>query len=236
MILEIIDFHTVVLKTNHFIENNALEYIIYASNFQSNVTIKILSNTLEINNITYINSQYRNGAMIYLENPGSILIQKCSFLNNTGFSGTSIYYFENQNKFLMTLNNNNFENNFAAHGAAGIYFNNKFEQINPFKNNTFKNNVMFNVESPPFKFRLNYSNIDFYKKGKISLNLIPGISNLNLIFKIVDYYGNYISYYNESMVKLLIQNKEFSMITDNSIRLEGITLVSILNGNLNLIY
>ena len=185
-----------------------------------------------MNTIKYINSKYKNGAMMYLENPGSILLKDCLFQHNVGFSGTSIYYYENQNNFLIILNNNSFENNFAFNGAAGIYLNNKFEQIDPLKNNSFKNNIGFNLESPPFKIRLNSSNFDLYKTGRNALNLIPGISNLSLNFKIVDYYGHHISYFNGSMAKLQIRNKDFSINTDNSIIIEGVTLVSIFNGYL----
>ena len=130
----------------------------------------------------------------------------------------------------MTLNNNSFANNFATHGAAGIYLNNKFEQLDPFKTNIFKSNVGFNVETSLFKFSLNSSNFYFDKKGRKSLNLIPGFSTLTLNFQIVDYYGQHISYYNGSIVKLQIRNTDFSLHTDNSISLEGITLISIFNG------
>ena len=232
--LDIINSHRIVLKSNNFNENIAFVCIIYVSNLQSNVTIQFLSNILKNNNITYTKSGYKNGAMVYLENPGSMIITNCFFHNNSGFSGTSIYYFEIQTNFNIILNNNTFENNFAEHGAAGIYFSNKFEQIDPLKNNSFKNNVGFDVESPPFKFSLNTSNLYFNKKSRISLNLVPGFSTLSLYFKILDYYGHYISYYNGSMVKMQIRNQDFSINTDNSITITGITLVSIFNGNLKL--
>ena len=172
-----------------------------------------------------------NGAVVYLENPGSIIIMDCVFYHNSGFSGTSIYYMEIQDQSIMSLSNNSFEHNFALHGAAGVFLNNKYDQLNPLQNNTFRNNTGYNMETPPFKINLNNSNIKFFTQKKYSFNLIPGVSTISLTFKIVDYYGNQISYYNGSMVKLQIKNKDFSDYIGDSINIEGIPLASIFNGH-----
>ena len=117
--------YNVVIRDNNFKSNNASEYIIYISNYQCNANIEILSNNFENNTLIYSKSDSLNGAVVYLENPGSIIIMDCVFYHNSGFSGTSIYYMEIQNQFIMSLSNNSFEQNFALHGAAGVFLNNK---------------------------------------------------------------------------------------------------------------
>ena len=172
----------------------------------------------------------KNGAIVFLKNPSAITIKDCLFSKNFGFCGTSIYYMETQENLVLKLSNNLFDNNYAKIGAAGIYLNDKFDQINLLSNNSFINNSGLNFETPPFKINLSSSNFGFSNNAKFRLNLIPGYSSISLYFKILDYYGNHISYYNGSIAEIQIRNHGFSLKNDNSIKVEGITLVSIFNG------
>ena len=165
-----------------------------------------------------------NGAAVYLSNPSLIIIKDCHFFNNSGFGGSSIYYSEIQNDFIIILKNNTFEKNWAKFGSAGIYFKEKYDQLFPYEANHFDSNFGANLESPPFQMQLNNSKLDF-KRNVYQLSLIPG-SNFNLIFSLIDYYGNYISYFNGGSVNREISGSDFSQINAKNIIIDGNSIAS----------
>ena len=95
---------------------------------------------------------------------------------------------------MLDLKNNLFENNFAIYGGAGIYFKNKILKESPDKFNKFIGNKAFYANdfcTFPIKVRFQDDKLfkSWLKKSSYTMTLIPGITQINLNFSIVDYYG-----------------------------------------------
>ena len=94
----------------------------------------------------------------------------------------------------MDLKNNIFENNYAILGGGGIYFKNKILPESPYKYNTFRLNTAFfanDFYTLPLEVRFqddrNFKS--WINKSIYSITIIPGITQINLNFFVVDYYG-----------------------------------------------
>ena len=170
--------------------------------------------------------------------PGIITIENSLFINNSGILGTCIYYSESRTSFIITIQRNVFQNNAAQSGAAAIYLMNNYQNIDVYKTNTMINNKAFyanDISTPPYKLkfitRLKY-NSSKNNNTKFNLTMTPGVSNESLYFEVLDYYGQTIKSLNGSYSLLQMRNrKSFSNIIDSSLRIDGVTSATILNGS-----
>ena len=92
------------------------------------------------------------------------------------------------------MKNNVFTNNSAIYGGAGIYFKDKVLKESPDKFNTFSGNKAFfapNFYTFPRKVYFQDDNHfkSWISKSRYTMTLIPGITQINLNFFVVDYYG-----------------------------------------------
>ena len=94
----------------------------------------------------------------------------------------------------MDLKNNVFDNNYAIYGGGGIYFKNKILKESPYKFNTFtRNNAFFANDFYTFPIRVRFQADKIFKswvnKYSYAITIIPGITQINLSFSVVDYYN-----------------------------------------------
>ena len=94
----------------------------------------------------------------------------------------------------MDLMNNIFENNIAINGGGGIYFKNQILKESPSKFNTFKGNkAFFANDFYTFPIKVIFQNDKNFKswvnKSSYAITIIPGFTEINLNFSIIDYYG-----------------------------------------------
>ena len=94
----------------------------------------------------------------------------------------------------MDLKNNVFHNNSAIYGGAGIYLKDKLLKESPDKFNTFSSNKAFfapNFYTSPRKvyFQDDKHFQSWVSKSKYTMTLIPGITQIDLNFSLVDNYG-----------------------------------------------
>ena len=92
------------------------------------------------------------------------------------------------------MKKNLFQNNSAIYGGAGIYFKDKLLEELPDKFNTFNDNKAYfapNFYTFPRKVYFQDDNHfqSWLSKARYNMTLIPGISQINLNFSLVDYYG-----------------------------------------------
>lgn len=220
-------------KSNYAFKNAPAIYIklnsgiisIFNCNFSLNQVLETENNLLD------------QGSLLYLVDPGDITIQDSNFSENTGILGGCIYYSETNENRLIELNGNIFINNKAKLAGGAIYMEKHYQRIDPFFNNTFRNNLgLFgnDVSSPPFKMIMSYDGkILFQKLTKSYLykNIVPGISSINLNFIIVDYYEQEIISLDQGYSLLYVKDsKNLTRINDSSIKIDGITSASIING------
>lgn len=200
--------------------------------------ISILNCNFSLNKVleTETNSLIK-GSALYLEDPGNLSIRNSTFFENKGILGGCIYYSESNENQTMELTKNAFLNNQAKLAGGAIYMNTHYETINPFFNNTFLNNLALfgnDLSSPPFKMIMSYDGkILFQKltKSYIYKSIVPGISSIALNFKIMDYYQQEMISLDEGYSLLYLKDsKNLSRIYDNSIKIDGITSASIING------
>ena len=91
--------------------------------------------------------------------------------------------------------NNVFYNNHAIYGGGGIYFKNKILKFSPYQlNNTFKENkALFANDFYTFPIKVlfqdNRNFKSWVKNSNYVMNITPGITQINLNFSVVDYYG-----------------------------------------------
>ena len=90
--------------------------------------------------------------------------------------------------------NNVFQYNFASFGGAGIYFKNKILKQSPSQFNTFSHNkALFANDFYTFPIKVRFQDDRNFKswinKSIYSITIIPGITQINLNFFVVDYYG-----------------------------------------------
>ena len=84
------------LLSNNFHLNEAFDdgAVLYFSECSGNSSI--MHSIFRKNSIVLtLSTNLFFGSTNYFENPGNITIFNCSFINNTGVTGTSIYYSEN---------------------------------------------------------------------------------------------------------------------------------------------
>ena len=94
----------------------------------------------------------------------------------------------------MNLMNNVFDNNLAISGGGGIYFKNRILKDSPYKFNSFKQNRAFFAEDfYTFPVRVLFQDDKNFKswknKSTYSIKIVPGMTQINLNFSVVDYYG-----------------------------------------------
>ena len=92
------------------------------------------------------------------------------------------------------MKNNFFHNNSAIYGGAGIYLKNKLLKESPDKFNTFRDNKAYfapNFYTFPRKvyFQDGKHFQSWVSKSRYTITLIPGITQIDLNFSLVDYYG-----------------------------------------------
>ena len=168
--------------------------------------------------------------MIYLSNPGNILINNCVFLSNIAKIGTCIYYEEFYKYHSFQLYNNVFIKNIAIYGGAGLYLENNFYNLMPNKANIFnKNQGIYGNDFTTSPFRIKIIN----PKKIRNLTILPGITEISFVFQILDYYNQYAYVKTTSSIKLLKQkNKIFSEILgkSNEIIIDTQTNIVVING------
>ena len=225
-----------VFEYNYANENGGCFYI---SNENSGGEIIISNNNLISNWIT-LSSSSSLGSIVYLTDPGAITIKNSIFQNNSGISGTCIYYSETRNYYKIQLESNTFKDNKAKYGVAGVYYASNYDNIDPFKNNSFINNLALygnDVGTMPYQIRLinNINNNLLRNKKQYNLNMISGVSTINLIFNVLDYYGQVMKSLSGSYSLLYLKNsKNFSDIYDSSLKIIGVNSATIINGNKNM--
>jgi len=146
------------------------------------------------------------------------------------------------------LTRNIFQNNFAYLGGAGIYFNNKLLLESPIKTNYFnRNKALFAHDFYTFPIRVHFTAnnnfMSWINKSKYSLDLVPGVTNINLQFFVVDYYGQtilslpsrfflskiYYNYCSFSYSVMTLKNLKFADVNGRT-TINGIIFSSIQNG------
>ena len=94
---------------------------------------------------------------------------------------------------MLVLKNNLFDNNTAIYGGGGIYFKNKILKESPYKFNKFlRNKALFASDFYTFPIKVRFQDDKFkswVNKSTYTMTLIPGFTQINLNFSIVDYYG-----------------------------------------------
>ena len=238
----IINF-TIVFEKLTFESNSAIKtgVCFFINNQNSKGKIIIFENEFYKNKIFLDNDQLTSGSVIHLVNPSSIEIKNSIFKNNIGILGTCIYYDETyEDLFVLNLEGNLFESNYAILGGAGLFMETNFYKIKIEENNKFINNYALygnDYSSPPFRMKCmqkNNKNL-FYTQKNQSLNkitIMPGITNINLYFVILDYFGQYVKSLNGEFSTINLKNvKDFSNKLDNSINLMGISSATIINGS-----
>ena len=94
----------------------------------------------------------------------------------------------------MILMNNVFQRNTAINGGGGIYFNDALLNESPYKYNTFhQNEAFFANDFYTFPVRLQFQDENNFKswknKSMYVMTIIPGMSEFNIFFDVIDYYG-----------------------------------------------
>ena len=94
----------------------------------------------------------------------------------------------------MDLRNNVLENNYAVLGGGGIYFKNIILKESPLKFNTFRQNkALFANDFYTFPIKVRFQDDNNFKswvnKSSYAIKIIPGFTQINLNFFVVDYYG-----------------------------------------------
>ena len=115
----------------------------------------------------------------------------------------------------MDLKNNLFDNNTAIYGGGGIYFKNKILRESPYKFNKFmRNTAFFANDFSTFPIKVRFQDDANYKswvnKASYTMKLIPGISQINLNFSVVDYYGQTLKlngYFSDPKIYLIFSFK-----------------------------
>ena len=179
------------------------------------------------------------GSTIYLEDPGLIHIINSLFRENIGIKGTCISFSETNHSFAAIITENEFRKNFALMGAAGIYLVNSFDRIDFFRNYFSDNKAIYGNDyaTSPFRFCLQRKNFNscYQEDGnkQIKIKNVPGITEINLDFLILDYYGQIINSLNDGVSELSLRYfDDFSQSTDKSIKIAGKSRVAITNGYL----
>ena len=90
--------------------------------------------------------------------------------------------------------NNTFENNHAIYGGGGIYFMNKLLKESPYQSNTFSHNkALFANDFYTFPLKVRFQDDKKYKswvsKSSYAITIIPGFTQINLNFSVIDYYN-----------------------------------------------
>ena len=94
----------------------------------------------------------------------------------------------------MNLMNNVFDNNIAISGGGGIYFKNKILNEFPLKYNKFsRNKALFANDFYTFPAKVGFQDDKNFKswlnKTQYAIKIIPGMTQINLNFYVLDYYG-----------------------------------------------
>lgn len=180
------------------------------------------------------------GSTVYLFDPGNINIINSTFKYNQGLMGSCVYYSESRSDFILNLQNNQFLNNIALYGGGAIYFQNKFDLMKFKKENFFfLNSAQYGNDyaTRPIRFQLfnnkrfsEYSN----KKQQYILQIIPGQTEINLNFQLLDYFENHITSINHESAEIQIRNfNNFTQNSSPSNKIDGKTTVAIQNGFFN---
>lgn len=228
-----------------FISNKAFENGAAVCIFNNNSkSLVVIQTNFFIKNTINLNSQ-KFGSTLYLLEPGDIIIENSTFQNNEGFLGASIFYSETRPDFVFYLKKNVFFDNFADLGGAGIYFQNKFDKISPSKNNLYYQNKApygSDYTTRPIRFQLLNSQIlkrTIGSKIKNKIYVVPGKTEINLIFQFLDYYGEKITSINQTSAQIELKKSRNILQNSNFVsKIDGKTNVVVSNGlviNFNLI-
>ena len=90
--------------------------------------------------------------------------------------------------------NNIFENNYAIYGGGGIYFINRILDESPKQHNTFRlNKALFANNYYTFPVKVRFQDEKKFKswlsKSTYAVTIIPGVTQINLNFSVIDYYN-----------------------------------------------
>lgn len=229
---------TIFLSNNYFILNKGFYSgsCIYLLNQLNKTLIQMKSNFFSQNSIQ--ESGEIIGSTIHLINPYNISLENNIFVNNSGRSGGCIYYEEKFTHFIFNLEKNYFVSNLADLGGGGLYLADKYQKISLNKN-VFKDNIADygnDYTTKPFRvgLYLNSTNKLSFDRSKMYIySIVPGISNLNLKFHVLDYFDQKILHLNGTAT-LQLKNPLNSGWTDLSgttfVKIEGLTSASIQQG------
>lgn len=210
---------------------------IFIQNSNNQTFINLILNRF-INNSIHDLSSFMIGSVIHLINPINISIDNNSFISNRGRSGCCLYYEEKYSIFSFLLTNNTFFENIAFFGGGCLYISNYFNKIVLTKNIYKSNQADYGQDytTKPFRVAL-YSNSHkkkFIEKNKLySIAVVPGISEIDLHFHILDYYDQKIAHLNGTTYLKLKKLADFTDIDlkTNQITLEGLMAASIFKGS-----
>lgn len=177
-----------------------------------------------------------SGSLIYLNNPGMIIIQFSNFTSNRGILGGCIYFNEISNQSILLMISNNFTNNSAFLSGGVIFLNTKIDQIN-WTSNYYLNNHAVNygniVATNPFRAKLkNKKTLQIKNKSLFKLLIVPGSFIENLEFDILDFFGEKMKNYKSGSASITLKhNTIWAKEIDSSLKIDGKVVVSISNGN-----
>ncbi len=134
-------------------------------------------------------------------------IQKAQVLIVKKYFSSNFYLFS-VNAYLI-LNENSFENNIAFYEGGGIFIKNNFQNfiLNKTSNKFHSNIAAFGNDyaSTPNKLRLKQKSYTF-RTSLFNISVIPGITNVNLNFEILDFFNQTITTLNGRYPFFLIDN------------------------------
>ena len=231
-------------ENNTFICNYAFETagVIFISNGSTTSLINFTNDSFIKN---WMNSQKNTkyGSMLYLDNPGTIVIQFSYFSKNVGILGACIYYNEISPNSLLKLENNTFSNNSALNAGGVLFLNSKYDQLFYKNNNFYYNNSAINYAicetTNPFRIILRNNTNAITTINPFTLVKIPGFSLQTLTFDFFDYFERdyfekekrMIGFQEGSATLSLHDSKDLGKNLDPSIKINGISVVSIVNGH-----
>lgn len=208
----------------------------------SSGSILLFNNFFISNKNTGDISEIYPGSTVYFDSASNVSVDRSTFINNIGNIGACIYYLETQRNFFLVLKSNIFQFNQAQISGGAIYYSQIDENIieTPYDSNQFINNTAGaygdNLASPPMKLKFieNISNLTIKENNVI--NLIPGITQFNIVVNITDFYNQTISNLNSGFECFLLlknwTNEENQYIESNftGISIQGSTSFVAKNG------
>ena len=195
--------------------------------------INITQNYFTKNWIHY-NEQTTTGSIIYLDNPGMIIIQSSLFSNNIGVLGACIYYNEISQISYLKIKGCNFTMNIGFIAGGVLFLNTLYNHLNLTNRNFYLENLAqdYGNVATTNPFRVILKTKPNFKTRKIfNLRIISGMTIPKLEFQLLDYFDQEMINFNGGIATLSLKNSNnWTANYDSSIILNGKFVVSIVNG------